>query len=466
MTIYSKINNFLTHLTLTQHLSNYWSPARFEILPKETVHLAKRFLIDTFAAGIAGHNTEAVEICLAAFSDQVSAGPKNASIWGRPEKVSANLAALINGISTHSLELDDFGGCGHSGAVVIPALSALSEKVPYSGKMAITALVAGYDVAARVLEGAGGYRSINDLGWHSTGICGSFGAAAAGAKILNLNPEDFANALGISGSFTGGIWAFLADGSMTKRIHAGKASENGLCAALFAEKGMSGPSQVLEAQWGGFFSTYAKECATPDLTLKNLGSEFRISRSGMKPYACCRGLHACIDSLLIVMNDKRLSSKDIAAIHIHGNMQYKLQFDRLNITGLLDAQFSIQYALAVAAVSGNGSLSQFIKQRNHEPEIKRLMYSTLVFSNQTLKAGEYPAIEIELVNGSKIKHHTQYAKGAPENPLSDEELITKAISLIDPVLGSSQCSQLLATIWNLEEVKNFNQIIDLLKPSS
>ena len=95
------------------------------------------------------------------------------------------------------------------------------------------ALLAGYDLAARVLEGAGGYRPHNDLGWHSTGTCGSFGAAAAAARSLGARSLDrFADALGIAGTFTGGIWAFLADGAMTKRFHPGKAAENGLSAAL------------------------------------------------------------------------------------------------------------------------------------------------------------------------------------------------------------------------------------------
>ena len=135
------------------------------------------------------------------------------------------MAAMVNGTSAHALELDDFGGCGHSGAVVIPAVCALAGRHSFSGKEAITALVAGYDLAARTLEGAGGYRAVQDLGWHSTGICGSFGAAAASAKLMKLDAERFADALGVAGTFTGGIWAFLADGAMTKRFHPGKASE-------------------------------------------------------------------------------------------------------------------------------------------------------------------------------------------------------------------------------------------------
>ena len=198
--------------TLTESLANYWTAARFEDLPGDTVRLAKRFLIDTLAAGIAGANTDVADAVLAAAQAGMEGAAGSAAIWGRSEKLPAPMAALVNGTSAHALELDDFGGCGHSGAVVIPALCALAGQHDFTGKEALCALVAGYDLAARTLEGAGGYRPVNDLGWHSTGICGSFGAAAVSAKLLGLDQERFADALGIAGTFTGGIWASLDSG--------------------------------------------------------------------------------------------------------------------------------------------------------------------------------------------------------------------------------------------------------------
>src|SRR5581483_1196884 len=135
-------------------------------------------------------------------------------VWGRHATLPAALAAMVNGTAAHALELDDFGGCGHSGAVVLPVVLAFAGRGGISGKDALMAILAGYDLAARTLEGSGGYRPHNDKGWHSTGTCGSFGAAAAAARLLRLDAERFADALGIAGTFTGGIWAFLADGAM------------------------------------------------------------------------------------------------------------------------------------------------------------------------------------------------------------------------------------------------------------
>lgn len=452
--------------TLTESLADYWSAARYEDLPPDTVRLAKRFLIDTLAAGIAGAHTEVVGAALRAAQVSVEATTGSATLWGRPEKLPGPMAAMVNGTAAHALELDDFGGCGHSGAVVTPAICALAGRLSFSGKEAITALVAGYDLAARTLEGAGGYRPVNDLGWHSTGICGSFGAAAASAKLMNLDRERFADALGVAGTFTGGIWAFLADGAMTKRFHPGKASENGLSAALLAQAGMTGPRKVLEAGWGGFYSTYAKGVATPEATLAGLGKEFRIARSGMKPYACCRGLHACQDALLELMPELGIDSPRIAGMVIHGNEQYRLQFDRAEVGNLLEAQFSIQYALAVGATSGRGTLDQFSPLRSGDPEVQRLMRATLVLADRTVNPGEYPPLELVLSDGRRIERHIRFAKGAPERPLSDDELHTKVVSLLEPALGAARCRELTECVASLESLKDFRELIRLLVPEA
>jgi 2-methylcitrate dehydratase PrpD len=453
-------------MTLTETLAGYWSAARYDDLPPEAVRLAKRFLIDTLAAGIAGARTEVVDAALAAAQSSAEATSGSAALWGRSETLPAPMAAMVNGTAAHALELDDFGGCGHSGAVVTPALCALAGRLSFSGKDAVTALLAGYDLAARTLEGAGGYRPVNDLGWHSTGICGSFGAAAASAKLLGLDAERFADALGVAGTFTGGIWAFLADGAMTKRFHPGKASENGLSAALLAKAGMTGPRQVLEAEWGGFYSTYAKGIAKPEATLADLGKVFGIVRSGMKPYACCRGLHACQDAILELMPELGIDSSRIAGMVVHGNDQYRLQFDRMDIGGMLDAQFSIQYALAVGATSGRGTLDQFTPLRTNEPEVQRLMQATQVLADRVVKPGEYPPLELVLTDGRRVERFIKFAKGAPERPLTDEELNVKVDSLLIPALGAARAKELSDCVANLEFVKDFREVIRLLVPET
>ena len=153
------------------------------------IAVAKRFLLDNLGAAIAGAKSEVTLIALEAARAAAEGGAGSSVVFGRHVTLPAPLAAMVNGTSAHALELDDFGGCGHSGAVVIPVVLALAARGRISGKAALAALLAGYDLAARVLEGAGGYRPHNEKGWHSTGTCGSFGAAAAAAKLLRSMPS-------------------------------------------------------------------------------------------------------------------------------------------------------------------------------------------------------------------------------------------------------------------------------------
>ena len=279
-------------------LAAFTADLNLSSVPEDVIDYARVLTLDLLGAALAGVETvEARSMISAAQGFAPQDGP--CGIWGTPHTTTAAAAALVNGVAAHAQELDDFGGADHSGAVVIPAVLAIAEAEGVTdGARVLEAVIAGYDVALRVLEGAGGYRAHNGLGWHSTGTCGSFGAAAAAARMLGLDREKTAWALGIAGSFTGGVWAFLSDGSMSKRYHTGRAAEIGLTAAYMARAGFTGPTRVLDAEYGGYLSTYCDERARPEALTEGLGHEYRIMKSGIKPYAACRGLHAALDVVL------------------------------------------------------------------------------------------------------------------------------------------------------------------------
>lgn len=449
--------------SLSEQLADYWSQARFDDLPPAVVLAAKRFLLDTVAAGVAGGGTEVVESVAA--GARAAAGTGNAVLWGRHDVLPPAAAALVNGTAAHALELDDFGGCGHSGAVVIPAVCALASLSRVSGREVLLAIAAGYDVAARVLEGSGGYRPHNERGWHSTGTCGSFGAAAASAKLLGLSAQLSVQALGIAGTFTGGTWAFLADGALVKRFHPGKAAETGVSAALLARAGLTGPRHVLDAEWGGFYSTYAPGVSTPARAIQDLGTEFHILRSGIKPYACCRTIHSCLDAMLEIRQIASGRSSDIVALVVHGNAQTRRQFERTDVRNLLEAQFSMPYCLAVAADSGRATLEQFQPLRTSDPEIQRLMHLTEIRTDRVLGPNDYPSLEVVFNDGQRIYRDVPFAKGAPESPVGDAELDDKAMTLLEPVLGRAAARALADTIWSLEHCEDFSAVVPQLAPA-
>jgi 2-methylcitrate dehydratase PrpD len=448
--------------TLSARLAAYWAAATYADLPADVARAAKFFFLDTVAAGVAGGRTEVVNSVAAGAT--AASGVGHVPLWGRTGSCAPAAAALINGTAAHALELDDFGGCGHSGAVVVPAVWALAQGRPVSGRDVILAVVAGYDLASRLLDGAGGYRPHNERGWHSTGTCGSFGAAAAAARLLNLPADLYTHALGIAGTFTGGTWAFLADGALVKRFHPGKASETGVSAALLAQSGLTGPAQILEAEWGGFYPTYAAGHATPERAVAGLGQDFHLLRSGIKPHACCRTLHSAVDAALQIMGDRAEGSAAIRAMVVHGNAQTQRQFSRTDIRNLLEAQFSAPYCLAVAAQSGRCTLDQFQPLHTDDAEIRRLMALTEIRASRVLTPADYPSLEIVFADGSRRLLDIPYAKGAPENPLTEHEIVQKARLLLEPVLGGRQADDFIGAVSNLEHAGDFATVARLLLP--
>jgi 2-methylcitrate dehydratase PrpD len=187
-----------------EQLAGFITRLDLDTVPMEVVGHAKYLLLDLLGAALAGIDTSEAEAAFKAVG-LMFPGEGACTLWGTSKKTSPNGAALFNGILAHARELDDFGGADHSGAVIVPALLAVAEAYPLvSGKTFLEAMIAGYEVARRVLESGGGYRPHNHGdGYHSTGTCGSFGAAAAVAKALGLGVEETTWALGLAGSFTG-----------------------------------------------------------------------------------------------------------------------------------------------------------------------------------------------------------------------------------------------------------------------
>lgn len=451
--------------SLTERLAGYWSGARYEDLPQPVVAMAKSVLLDTLSVGVRGAESEAAVVTRKGITDALECGGGSASIWGTGLSLPPSAAALVNGTAAHSYEFDDYGGCGHSGAVVVPAVCAIAERAHADGRSVLVALAAGYDVAARVTEGAGGYRAHNDLGWHSTGTCGTFGAAAGAARVLGLDQERFTSALGIAGSFAGGTWAFLVDGAMTKRFHPGRAAENGVSAAMLANAGLVGPRYILEAAWGGFYRTYSGPVAAPEATIKDLGREFRILRSGQKPYACCRGLHSSVEALLDVMQQEKIAGEDIERMIVHGADRTVRQFAKRDVRTLLDAQFSMAYSLAVVAATGRAGLDEFFPPRTDDARVCALMDRVEIVPDRALGPYEEPELEVRGRNGQVWWRHVPVPRGAPERPLEVEHLLRKDEAVAVPVIGQRQFNALKEAVLTLEECADFRRITALLRPA-
>ena len=433
-------------------------------VPDDVVAYARVLMLDLLGAALAGVDTEETRAMLkAAEGFAPTTGP--CGIWGTTGTTTAAAAALVNGVIAHAQELDDFGGADHSGAVVVPAVLAVAEAEGITdGAAALVAMIGGYDVALRVLDAMGGYRAHNNGGgWHSTGTCGSFGAAAAAARLLELDAERTAWALGIAGSFTGGIWAYLADGAMSKRYHPGRAAEIGVTAAYMARAGFTGPTRVLDAPWGGFLATYGNGSERPGELTCDLAHPFRIMRSGIKPYAACRGLHSALDVVLGMRCEHGFTAADVSAVEIgcsRANMQSLADTDPRT---RLAAQMSLPYGIGVALVTGRAGLEEFEDRRIDDPEVRAAMARIVMAHEPGHDDNTEPDVAVVLGDGRRFEGHEPIGLGDWRNPLTTGQVVEKYESLAPRVLADADVATLRDAVFALPGPGSLETVLATLR---
>ena len=422
----------------------------FAALPPAIVAKARRHILDTLACGLAGACSaegRAVRLALAA-SEPAGLAP----VWGTPLALSPRAAALANGTACHAFELDDTGGCDHSGAVVVPAaLAALSlTDRPVDGRTLILAIVLGYEIARRALEACGGYAPHNEAGWHSTATCGTFGAAAAAARILALTETETRDALGHAASFSGGLWAFIHDGAGTKRVHAGRAAEGGLLAALLARAGLAGPAHVFDDVWGGFTRSFAPATADPGAWTRALGETWRLERVAIKPHAACRSAHAGIDAVGAIVEGHRLAAADIESILVSGPAFLTEMCGTRDIDARASAQMSLPYGIAVRVVRGDASLEQYRAAVRADPAVRAAMERVQMEVDAGLGALDHPTIRLATQDGRVFAERVTDPLGSPTNPVPDAVHAAKVAALSGMALDDASIDRLVQTIETLE----------------
>jgi 2-methylcitrate dehydratase PrpD len=420
---------------LVEALAAHVAGLRFEDLPADVVTMARRVVLDALGCALNGVTTPEARQLAAVRADLASAGP--CTVWGTAGHVDAGLAALLNGAHAHMRELDDIGGGGHAGAVQVPAVMCAAEmmRAGVDGADVLVALVAGHEVTSRLTDAAS-YDTMTLRGWHTTGVYGAFGAAAAAARTMRLDAEATADALGLAGSFVGGIWAFMADGAMSKRLHPGKAAATGVLAAALARRGVTGPRAVLEASWGGVFPTYLPGAADPAAIVKDLGSGYRILRKGFKPFPVCWGIHSAAEAVLETCRAHDLSIDRVAAVTVTLSEMSQRMIGSDSATTTLAAQMSLPWSLAAALVRGRLTLAEFSDDALADTAIRDAMRRIRLVVDPAAH-GERQTVQIETTDGARVENRVETPRGHWDRPLSDDELRAKFRSLAAPVLGSA-----------------------------
>jgi 2-methylcitrate dehydratase PrpD len=387
-------------------------------------------------------------------------------VWGTDLRTTAYDAALANGTAAHALDYDDmcFVSLAHPSAPLVPAVIATGEVARASGRAALDAYIAGFEVEARL------GRVMNprhyQRGWHNTSTLGTIGAAAASARLLGLNAEATAHAIAIAASEASGLKENF--GSMVKPLHAGLAARNGVHAALLARAGMTASAQALDGPQGFL---HAMDSERDDLgpEIADLGDRWEILDTGVtvKLYPSCAGTHPTLDALLDLRAREKFTPDEVDRIDIDVDaiVPTILIYDRP--TSALEAKFSMPFCAAAAIVFGQVGIDTFDDDRICDERVLAMMQRVTMRVDPEVGKGA-PAltearVRVHLKNGRTLSQDAHGARGYPERPASDAELEAKFMACATRVLSKEKAREVLARLRGFEQIADLRGLTELLR---
>lgn len=376
-----------------------------------------------------------------------------AAVLGRAERIDMASAALVNGISSHTFDFDDthLKTIIHPAGPVASALLALAEVTGASGRQLIDALVLGIDVSCRL--GNAMYPDHYDRGWHITGSTGQMGAAAGCARLLGLDEEKTAMALGIAASQPVGMREQF--GTMTKPFHPGAAARAGLLAALLAKHGFTSSPKAIEAP-RGYVQVVSTKCDWNE-AIGELGSRFEIAFNTYKPFACGIVIHPTIDAA-VQLRARGVRAEDVERIEL------KVHSLVLELTGKkepkdgLEGKFSVYHGFAAGLTfgrAGEGEYDDAIVTREDMVALRRKVVATVDDSIDEAAAD----VTAVMKDGRRERVFVEHAIGSLERPMTDADLEAKFRSLAEPVIGAGRASKLIAACWAMGGAASVAEVI-------
>jgi 2-methylcitrate dehydratase PrpD len=451
----------------TKLLARFAVDLNYRRIPPEVIDRAKACILDTLAVSLYGSTKPWSRTVVEFVRDSGNRG--GATILGARWKAQAAQATLANGVMAHAFELDNVrqpGAGVHPGATAFLPAFAMAEDRKADGKALLTAFVAACEVMSRIGVAAG--NSLERRGFHAPGLTGTFGAAIAAGRLLNLNEKETVNALGIAGSYSGGLIEFsrCQEGAMIKRLHLGKAAEGGVTAALLASRGFAGPESVLEGKFG-FCRTFSDSPKLSYLTHR-LGRHFESMNICIKRCACHINAHAPIEALQKLRAEIRFEPEDIREIVVGGIEKLVTHHAIYQPRDLMMAQYSIPFCVALSAYCDPTDPANFDDAKLKDQKILAMMRKVrLKVDHEIEQRGWDRAARVTVRIGTK-KHHALviHFKGTPKNPMSDLEVAEKARKLVRPMLSENQLGRLVETIHNLEKIDDVTKIGEIFRTKS
>ena len=426
-------------------------------MSKELLHEAHRAVLNWIGCAVGASRHATLENALAAVAP--FAGPPQATVLGRAERLDILHAAMMNGIASHTFDFDDthLRTVIHPTGPVASALLALAEYRTMGGAEFVHAFILGVEVECRI--GNAVYPSHYDIGWHITGTAGVFGAAAAAGRVLGLAEQQMVWALGIAATTASGLREMF--GSMSKPLHAGWAAKNGLYASLLAQRDFTSAEHGIEGK-RGFANVLATERDYAEIT-EGLGERWSLLENTYKAFACGIVIHPTIDGCIQVRKEHHLVADRIAAIELGVHpLVLELTGKRRPQLGL-EGKFSVYHCAAVAMIDGEAGEPQFSDARVRDPQVIALRDCVSAAVDPTV-AEDAAVITVVLHDGRRLEKRVAHAVGSLAHPMTDRDLETKFHGLCDPVLGVDKTAALIRECWRLAQLNDVGILSRLTVP--
>ncbi len=469
-------------MEITKRLAEFVLKTPPGSIPSEALEEAKSAIMDCLGVTLAGSGEEIGRI-IKEFVRNMGGTPTS-SVIGGGFKTSAPAAALANGIMGHALDFDDIapGLLFHPSVPLVPAILAVAEMEPSSGRSVLEAYVIGFEVETQVCRALSHHHYTK--GYHITATAGIMGATAAAARLLSLDPEILTWAFGIAASEAGGVRQNF--GSMTKPFHAGNAASGGVTAVLLARGGYTASTKIFEGDFGFIDTLGVKGESDPNRILDNLGTPWNIvgyPGLGIKPYAACGETHRCIDASLYLRGQKKFHVDEVEEIICQTSDLAPKVLIHSRPTTELEAKFCMEYCVAVSLIDGKAGLDQFTDQRVRSSDVQQLLRKVHYQHPEELR-GERgmryvppegatgpnaddlilpETVIVRLKDGRKFSHSVKTPKGRAKNRLTQSEIQSKYRDCTNHVLSEADISKSLGMLDNLHRESTISNLVEILR---
>ena len=451
-------------MSAAQRLAEWTGSLAYEDIPPDVVEAAKLHLLDTVGCGLAAHALGVAGEGRTAMTEL--GGEPQASVIGLDSRLPAPNAAFANAMLCHGLDFDDThsDSVAHVSVVVSPAALAAGEAAGASGRDVLTAIVGGNEVVTRVGMAASG--QFHARGFHPTAVCGIFGATTAAGRLAGADAATTASALGIAGSFAGGLFAYLDDATPTKPMHPAWAAHGGLLATRLAALGAEGPPGVFENRFGIYYAFVGATQGEIDLgaQLDDLGRRWETPRIAYKPYPACHFIHGSLGATAGLVGQLEADEVDEIVVTVPEPavaLVLEPAGPKQAPRSEYEAKFSLQYSTAAMLVHGRVGVRTYSEEEIGDPRVLALAGKVRY---ETKEYASYPAafpggVRIRLRGGRTLEADAPYQLGGPENPMSADDVRAKFRENAALALSDDAVVALEEAVLTLEEAGDVRGVL-------